>query len=201
MQNQLACVVLLAAAMFASESVRAIEQPEFHVVAQIGAVEVRKYPPQIVARTLVTAPFSNAGNQGFRRLAGYIFGGNAEDQKIAMTAPVMLEPAPSPKSQYWVAFNMPSEHALEDLPVPDDARVSIEAMPERYLAVLRYKGSWSEARYREHESILLASVEENDSWKKQGPPSWARYDPPFALWFMRTNEVGVEVIPLDEAMQ
>jgi hypothetical protein len=96
---------------------------------------------------------------------------------------------------------MPSEYAREELPVPDDARVSIEEMPERYLAVLRYNGSWSEARYREHESTLLANVEKNASWRKHGPPSWARYDPPFTLWFMRTNEVGVEVVPVDEAAQ
>ncbi len=28
-----------------------------------------------------------------------------------------------------------------------------------------------------------------------GEPVWARYDPPFKPWFLRTNEILIEVAP------
>jgi len=184
-----------------TEWANAIEQPDFEVVDRVGDVEVRKYPKQIVARTLVSGPFSDAGGQGFKLLAGYIFGGNGQDRNIAMTAPVSLEPDTGswPELDYWVTFNMPGEYAREELPVPDDSRVRIAELPERYLAVLRYGGNWSEARYREHESTLLSLVGETFAWTMRGAPSWARYNPPFTPWFMRSNEVAIEVVPTQQA--
>jgi hypothetical protein len=187
---------LLASSLFVTVPLKAIEQPEFEIIDELGDIQIRKYPAQVVARTLITGEFSDAGNEGFRRLAGYIFGGNVGEQKIAMTAPVSLEPDPemSPESHYWVTFNMPGEYAREELPEPEDQRVIITQVPERYAAVLRYKGNWSEARYREHEWELISQMENVSGWQIKGVPSWARYNPPFTPWFMRTNEVAVEVV-------
>ena len=191
-------VIILALSMvLLSEPLNALEQPGYELVDEVGILQIRKYQAHIVARTLVTGSFEDAGNQGFKRLAGYIFGGNGQDQDIAMTAPVGLEPhtETSPDSQYWITFSMPSEYSMEELPAPNDSRVDIIEVPERYLAVLRYKGSWSEERYRTHESSLLSLVNKEATWVKQGEPSWSRYNPPFVPWFMRTNEVAIEVIP------
>ena len=189
-------IMLILGTAFLANWANAIEQPKFEVVGQIGDVEIRKYPSQLVARTLVSGEFSEVSNQGFRVLAGYIFGGNVEEQKIAMTAPVSLKPdsATALQPQYWVTFNMPEEYAREELPEPDDSRVNITEVPERYLAVLRYKGNWSEARYRQHESALLSQLTQASAWQTQGATSWARYNAPFTPWFMRTNEVAIEVV-------
>jgi hypothetical protein len=189
--------ILVFSMVVATELVNAIEQPEFRLVDEVGELQVRQYQTQIVARTLVTGSFSESGNQGFRRLAGYIFGGNGQDQEIAMTAPVGLQShdETSPDSQYWITFSMPSEYSMDDLPAPNDSRVDIVEVPERYLAVLRYRGNWSEERYRTHEAQLLALIDEDPSWVKQGDPSWSRYDPPIIPSFMRTNEVAIEVSP------
>ena len=62
-------------------------------------------------------------DDGFRVLAGYIFGGNAEEEKIAMTAPVQQ----SMEGEQEMAFMMPAQYALEDLyrvPEPQDQRVA-----------------------------------------------------------------------------
>ena len=187
--------ILVLSMVFATKLVTAIEQPEFKLIEEVGELQIRKYQPQILARTLVTGSFSESGNQGFRRLAGYIFGGNVQDQKIAMTAPVGLQPhdESSPDSQYWITFSMPGEYAMDELPTPDDNRIEIVEVPERYLAVIRDKGNWSEERYRVHEAQLLSLIEEDASWIKQGDPSWSRYDPPIMPSFLRTNEVAIEV--------
>lgn len=184
---------------FLTKPVNALEQPEFKLVEEIGKLQIRKYQSHIVARTLVNGAFDDAGNMGFKRLAGYIFGGNKQDQKIAMTAPVGLKryAGLSPETQYWVTFSMPRKHTMQTLPAPNDSRVKILAMPERYLAVLKYKGNWSEQRYQLHETLLLSLVEQETSWLSQGDPSWSRYNPPFVPWFLRTNEVAIEVIPVN----
>jgi hypothetical protein len=176
---------------------KAAEQPGFVPIDTIGDLEVRKYQARVVARTLITSTFTDAGDQGFRRLADYIFGGNDGARKIAMTAPVSVtgQSEQSEVQQYWVTFYMPSEYLLQDLPAPDDPRVELVVVPENYMAVLKYRGNWSEDRYREHEARLLAQLSQSRDWTKQGEPSWARYNPPFMPSFMRTNEVAIEVVP------
>ena len=187
----------LVVAAFMSEPLGALEQPVFELVDEDGELQIRRYEPVIVARTLVDGAFGEVGNQGFRRLAGYIFGGNASDQKISMTAPVGLTPqGDTPQGdKYWITFSMPREHLIEELPKPNDTRVEIIEEPAKFMAVVRYKGNWSEKKYREHESRLLALVEQSSSWAQNGEVTWARYNPPFVPGFMRTNEVSVEVAP------
>ena len=67
---------------------RGVEEPSYSVLSNDGDVEVRKYAPQIVATTEVEGDREAALSEGFRRLAGYIFGKNRSKTKIAMTAPV-----------------------------------------------------------------------------------------------------------------
>ena len=195
-------------AIYLAEPVVALEQPAFDLVDEIGDLEIRRYESYIVARTLVDSGFSEAGNQGFKRLAGYIFSGNESDQKIAMTAPVGLTRqtetvnGDAEKSdvvegeKYWVTFSMPQEYSIEELPRPNDEQVEIVEVPEKYMAVVRYKGNWSEVRYLEHASKLLSLVDQSTSWRKLGEVTWARYNPPFMPGFMRTNEVAIEVVPV-----
>jgi hypothetical protein len=67
----------------------AVAEPPFTLEIHEDAFDVRRYPARVVTETRVTGgSFDAAGNEGFRRLAGYIFGGNRIRQTIAMTAPV-----------------------------------------------------------------------------------------------------------------
>jgi hypothetical protein len=109
---------------------------------------------------VVNATADEAGNQGFRILAGYIFGQNKGARKIEMTAPVVQEPAKiamtAPVAQsagpggYVVQFSMPREWTLDTLPEPLDSRVTLRAIPARTFAVVSYSGTWSQDRYEEH---------------------------------------------------
>ncbi len=179
-------------------SLMATERPSFTIERRASSLEIRQYRPYVVAQTTVDGPMEAAGNEGFRRLAGYIFGGNGTGQKIAMTAPVAMAPIPDGTrltpmgGGFLVQFMMPSSFTLASLPAPKDGRVIFAEVPARRVAALAYRGNWSEARYQAHlEKLNAALVAEG--LKATGVPVWARYDPPFMPSFMRTNEILVEV--------
>ena len=201
------------AALLSPLPAMAVEEPAFKLLRTLGAVELREYPSYVVAETVVDGrDFDRAGNEGFRRLAGYIFGGNRAagaaggSQKIAMTAPVAQRPrggseriamtAPVAQrggAQGWVvAFTMPAASTLATLPAPNDSRVTLREVPVRTVAALRFSGFWSEGRFAARIAELLATVRAA-GWTVIGGPETARYDPPFMPWFLRRNEVMVEV--------
>lgn len=185
-------------AFFLGASLMATERPSFTVERQSSGLELRQYRPYLVAQTEVEGPMETAGNEGFRRLAGYIFGGNGTGQKIAMTAPVAMMPAQealgfSPKGRgFVVQFMLPAGLTLASLPKPKDARVTFTEVPARRVAVLAYRGNWSEVRYQAHLEKLQSALAK-EGLVAVGTPVWARYDPPFMPTFLRTNEILVEV--------
>ena len=189
----------------------AIEEPRYESVATHEAFEVRRYPPHLVAETEVEGDFEDAGNQAFRILADFIFGNNRSREKIAMTAPVtqraegerigMTAPVaqvPAGQGRYRITFAMPVRYTLETLPEPVDPRVQIRTIPERWVAARRYSGTWSRSRYLRNEALLREALAEA-GWQTAGDPEWARYNSPFSLWFLRRNEVLIEVVPRSDA--
>jgi hypothetical protein len=180
----------------------AIDEPGYTVVRTDDAFEVRRYEPYVVAETMVNAAAEEAGNQGFRILASFIFGQNKGARKIEMTAPVAQTPtkiamtAPVAQSAtsdgYAVQFAMPREWTLETLPEPTDSRVKLRAIPARTLAVISYSGTWSQSNYEENlRKLQEALAEAGVKW--HGAAVWARYDPPWKPWFWRRNEILLEV--------
>lgn len=185
-----------------SSSAMAIEQPPYTVVRTYEAFEVRRYEPYLVAETVVSAAADDAGNEGFRILAGYIFGRNKGARKIEMTAPVVQSPtriamtAPVAQSAspggYVIQFAMPREWTLKTLPEPLDSSVVLREMPARTVAVIGYSGTWSQRRYEENlKKLEKALAQAGLRW--HGEPVWARYDPPWKPWFWRRNEIWLEL--------
>lgn len=200
-----------AALLLAGGDAMAIEEPEYEVVKTYPEFELRRYEPYLVAQTEIAGDFDGVGSQAFRILADYIFGRNRAQTKMEMTAPVSQKPAAeagdriamtAPVTQqpasaveadsYWVSFVMPSGYTLETLPEPEDPRVQLREVPGRLMAARRYSGRWTEANYRENEAALLRALEEA-GLEPSGAPVYARYNSPFSLWFLRRNEVLVEV--------
>lgn len=182
----------------------AIEEPSYEVERKIGAVEVRRYAPYVVAEVIINAPADDAGSEAFPILAGYIFGKNRGSKKFAMTAPVTQAPAPTrlemagPVTQaaapggYRVQFVLPSEVTIDLAPEPDDARVQLREVPASTIAVIRYSGFWTQANYDEHLAKLETALRTADvSWL--GEPVLARYNPPFMPWFLRRNEIWLKI--------
>jgi hypothetical protein len=106
-----------------------------------------------------------------------------------MTAPVSQE---AENGQWRITFTMPAEYTLETLPVPLDDRVVLKQQPARLMAAIRYSGTWSKTRYQEMEARLMSVIDER-GLKAVGEPVFARYNPPFTLWFLRRNEVLIQI--------
>ena len=184
--------------------VMATEQAKYTVLEREGPFELRQYEPQIVAETIVEGDFKEVGNEGFRRLFGYISGDNRKRQSISMTAPVSQEPGSekipmtAPVNQVkaggrWrITFLMPPEYTMDTLPEPTDSRVVLRRIPGRLMAAYRYSGAWSRKRYEEKEAQLMQLIQSRNL-KPIAEPIFARYNPPFMPFFMRRNEVLVPI--------
>ena len=183
----------------------AVETPPHKTVVRDGDYELRDYPALVVAEVTVDGEQKAAANKGFRLLAAYIFGANRKRQDIAMTAPVAQQPAgeaiamtapvaqmPGAAGTWVVRFTMPSQWSLQTLPVPNDPAVTLRNTEPARFAVLRFSGLAKPDDVRERSAELLAWAKAR-KLRVAGPVSLAQYNPPWTLWFMRRNEVAVEV--------
>jgi hypothetical protein len=174
------------------------------VERSFGGVEIRRYESRIAAETTIDADEEKARSEGFRRLAGYIFGGNTTKTKIAMTAPVsqqqsekiaMTAPVAAQRdaSGKWVIrFFMPAEHTMDTLPTPNDDRVRLVTVPAERVAVLRFSGIANPETVASHTDELLNTLHSNNIQAKGEPFTWF-YDPPWTLPFRRRNEAAVSL--------
>jgi hypothetical protein len=182
----------------------AVEEAPYKVIKTSGIFEVREYAPHILAEIIIDSDLESAGNKAFRRLFKYISGENRSRSKIAMTAPVSQESKgekiamTAPVSQQAVAgkwavsFMMPSSSTLETLPVPDDTGITLRQVPTHRAAAVTYSGFWSEKNYLQYKHELESWMKSNNL-KITGEAVWARYNPPFTIWFMRRNEILIPV--------
>jgi hypothetical protein len=176
----------------------------YTVLEKQGKFELRQYPSCLIAETVVDADFKEAGNVAFGRLFKYISGHNRKQEsismtapvsqagiseKIAMTAPVNMQQA---EGKYAVSFVMPSKYTLGTLPEPLDETVVIKEIPVQKIAAIRYSGTWSQERY-EAKKASLEEFLQAKGLVSTGEPVFARYDPPFQVWFLRRNEVLIPV--------
>ena len=180
------------------------EEPSFTVERRIGNVEIRRYGARVAAQTTIDADEEKARNEGFRRLAGYIFGGNTDKTKIAMTAPVsqqkgrkiaMTAPVATERTttgEWMIRFFMPSEHTLESLPTPNDDRVELVPVAPETVAVLTFSGVASLDAIAARTDELLTTLRTAAVTTQGDPVTWF-YDPPWTLPFRRRNEVAVAV--------
>ena len=68
----------------------------------------------------------------------------------------------------------------------------IREIPAHTAAVIRYSGTWSQSWYEEKKTLLEDFIAA-EKLVPTGEPVFARYDPPFQLWFLRRNEVIIPV--------
>ncbi len=208
----------------------ATEEPKFEMLSIQGNIELRRYPAFVVAETTVDGDMDAASGKGFRVIADYIFGNNqtrspAADtvsEKIAMTAPVAMEPVAAPSQKFamtapvamqplasqathgnampamqgakrWrMHFVMPSQYTLASLPKPNNPAVSLREIPAKTWAVLTYSGFNTESRIQQKTDELVAWLAAQNL-KTLGSPQLARYNPPWTLPMFRRNEIMLEI--------
>jgi len=173
------------------KSAMAIEEPDFEVLAEREGYEIRRYETYLVAEVDIAG--KNTDGRAFRILAGYIFGDNESEEKMQMTAPVESRDKSADVEATTYAFVMERKYTLDTLPQPEDERIRLLERQGRVLAVRRYSGVWSEAKFETNRQALLDGLQ-RDNIKVVGDAELARYDPPFKPWFLRRNEV---LVPID----
>lgn len=197
------CALLLSA----PERAMAVAEPPFTVTLSEKPFELREYPGFIVAETWVEGDFDAAGRAGFRRIANYIFGDNiaraGDSEKIAMTAPVTMEPvgekgekiamtAPvtmEAEGKRWrMHFVMPANYTLATLPKPKDPRIILREIPPHRAAVVRFSGLTTRNSMAERTGELRKWMQAR-GLDAVSAPQIARYNDPFTLPWNRRNEI------------
>lgn len=185
------------------------EQQRYQVLQRHRSAELRRYDACTVADVIVEGTEEKAGNAAFRPLVGYISGGNIAGRKLAMTAPVVQEPAAeqlamtapvlqqaSGDHTWTVSFVLPGHRPLSEYPSPTDPRVTLRHVPEHTAAALQWSGRWTRANVAERTHELERTMAEA-GWSPAGAPRWARFDPPWKPAFARRNEIVIPVRQLD----
>ena len=195
----------------------AIEEPKYEVVTADAQFEVRHYAPILIAETFVEGDMDTASSKGFRLIADFIFGNNLssdtdkkskiamtapvtvepQSSKIAMTAPVTVEPQAAESSmktaKTWrINFVMPSQYTLATIPKPKNNAVTLREVPSKYFIVHKYSGfnTISRVQAKTDEAVEWATKR---SYKIIGTPQLSRYDPPWTLPMFRRNEIMIEI--------
>jgi hypothetical protein len=215
-QNYLASITLGLGILWITPAM-AIEEPKYEVIVSDAQFEVRHYAPILIAETIVEGDMDAASSKGFRLIADFIFGNNQQadsdkkakiamtapvtvepqSSKIAMTAPVTVEPQAAESNmktaKTWrINFVMPSQYTLANIPKPKNNAVSLREVPSKYFIVHKYSGfnTVSRVQTKTDETVEWAIKR---SYKMIGTPQLSRYDPPWTLPMFRRNEIMLEI--------
>ena len=166
-------------------SIYSTPRPTFSIIETLGSsTEIRNYEEQTWIST------EQAGDRGsFMVLASYIFGGNADSEKIAMTAPVIQQGG---EGLWDVQFVMPSDYTMQTLPKPNNPDVILKEIAGKRFAVIRFSGLARANSLAAHTKELEAFILEN-KLQTVSEPTYAFFNPPWTLPFLRRNEVMIEI--------
>ena len=180
-------VILISA--FTMRKQEKVEEQAYQMVHRDGELEIRFYPPATMATVQMKGTeYRDVASSGFRKLAGYIFGGNDRGQKIAMTAPVHMAMGSEGSTMQFV---MPAGMDSSNLPVPNDANVKIELSKPSHVAAIRFSGYANDEAIRK-QSEKLEMLLKAKGITQLAPVKYLGYDAPYKL-VGRRNEVVAEI--------
>lgn len=174
-------------------SCQTVERPKHVVLEQDGELELRLYPDL----QLVTAPMngSEGRNNSFRKLFKYIDKGNEGQQKIAMTAPVIMAPPVEVEAaveNMQMSFVVPADVVENGVPAPSGNAVRLSIMKGGKVAVIGFKQSHDAEAKAEAVNHLKEWISQQ-GMEEVGKPMFAYYNPPWIPQAFRTNEVWIPV--------
>ena len=187
----LAVVILLTLLLqsFIIMSTNKTEEQKYSIIQKYKDFEIRFYPSATIATINSNAKtYRDLSGPGFRKLAGYIFGGNEANTKISMTSPVQMDINDSVST---ISFVMPSAYKKENLPKPNDPNVQIKNTADEYVAVIRFGGYASDEDLKSYSEKLQNLLKENEI-TSFGNYRFLGYNPPFQF-IGRRNEIIVSV--------
>lgn len=173
-------------------------EPDFRALETDGDYQIRDYPGITVAETIVEGPRKTALNEGFRRLADYIFAKSRDGEAIAMTTPVIQDggdPMASDPPLFddelegaWrTRFVMPDGRTSANLPSPP-AGVELLDLPARKVAVVSFSG-WADDKMLAEQEDRLRGWLARRGEAVEAEPEYAFYNSPMIPGPLRRNEV------------
>ena len=173
---------------FFSNEQKNIEMYPYTVKQEYDDFEIREYESSLFSTVkLPSSKYETASNDGFRMLAGYIFGGNENNKSIAMTSPVAMSLGDS----MTMMFMVPAEYSLETLPKPNESRINFQQVPAKTVAAISFGGWSNDEKIENYKTQLIAALDaEGVSYSDRF--YFLGYNAPFEV-FNRRNEVIVEL--------
>ncbi len=182
-------VIMLITQSYVSRSSKLTEQHAYEVIKVFKQFEVRKYEAALFSSVkMASNSYKETSSWGFRVLAGYIFGDNKRNEKIAMTSPVVMELGDSTK----MLFKVPSSYTLNELPQPNNSIINFEKKDEKVMAAIRFDGWASDEKIKKHTALLKEALAK-EKINHKNSFSYLGYNPPYEV-FNRRNEIVVELI-------
>jgi hypothetical protein len=174
--------------LFFLNSQRNIETYAFTIIDSYETIEIRQYEASLF--TSVQMPSNNyrkTSSKGFSVLAGYIFGGNDKEEKIAMTSPVTM----SLKDSTTMMFLVPKKYTRDNLPVPNDSSIEFKDVPEKKVAAISFGGWANDSKIASFKKKLI-DVLESKGIQYTDNFYFLGYNAPMEV-FNRKNEIIVEL--------
>ena len=167
-----------------------VKEVKYYIVKTFDKLKIRRYEKLIIAEV------DGYGDGGFNLLFDYISGNNKTKINLQMTAPVISKTiemtAPVFSEKKSIAFVLPEEYTLENTPQPIDERIKIRQIPQRYVAATKFSGRWTDSNFANKAKQLLKQLEKSKI-KTKGNIFSMRYNGPLTPWFLRRNEVAIEI--------
>ena len=161
------------------------------IIGSIHSVDFKIYNNYTKASVNNKAYNMNSASSNFPVLANYIFGGNKDNTKMAMTSPVLYNM--SNKSSF--SFIMPKQFEINNLPSPNTEKIFFETVKNQCVAVMEFSGFANEKNCAVKHLELLNILKKNNI-VCNNDFMIAVYQPPYQL-INRKNEIWVEVNSLE----
>ncbi len=165
-----------------------IEKYPYKVVKNYSDFEIRIYEASLFTSVkLSNKTYKETSSKGFSILAGYIFGGNNKNEKIAMTSPVAM----TIDDVTTMMFLVPKKYTKETLPKPNNGDIEFTEMPAKKVAAIIFNGWANDYKIKDYKEKLRAALDKNGI-KYTANFYFLGYNAPFEL-LNRKNEVIVEL--------
>ncbi|MFT5646167.1 MAG: hypothetical protein ACI976_000845 [Aureispira sp.] len=174
--------------LYAINGQRNIESYPYVVNKKYDVFEIRSYEATLFTSVKLSAnTYKDASSKGFSILAGYIFGGNEKNEKIAMTSPVSM----SLEDSMTMMFMVPKKFKKETLPQPNQSQIKFREEPAKTVAAISF-GGWADDEKIEKYKQKLKSALDAEGITYTNHFYFLGYNPPFEI-FNRKNEIIVEL--------
>ena len=179
--------------LFAMKGQRNIETYPYFVQKKYDIFEIRNYEATLFTTVkLATKKYKESSSKGFSLLAGYIFGNNERNEKIAMTSPVAM----TIEDSVTMMFMVPKKFKKEMLPQPNQLQIEFKEEPAKTVAAIVFDGWANDEKIEKYKEKLKAALDaEGITYTNRF--YFLGYNAPYEV-FNRKNEVIVEL--RDEAL-